>query len=420
MDDDKPMSSADWLSSLGGSYSKIDDTEPDIDADDDNPLGIWNAGTVDYTTTPPRGWLLGNIFCRGFLSSLVADGGVGKTAARIAQLLSCATGRKLTDEHVHHRCRVLLICFEDGQAELNRRIYAAMLHHNINPGDLDGWFYCAAPKGLKIAEMKEGAPAVGKLEAYLRAAITKHQIDLVSLDPYVKTQSLPENDNNSMDFAMGLFSAIAIDLDCAIDLPHHTNKGTAPTPGDANRGRGAVAMKDAARLCYTLTPMTTDEAQPFGLSELERRSLIRMDSAKLNIAPSAAEAKWLRLVGVPLGNGNDLYPHGDNVQAVEPWYPPQLWADAPPPTLHVILDDIDNAVGLIITPPHRYSAAPRAGARAAWQVITKHLPDKKEQQARAMINAWLKTGLLFEQPYHDGAKGRDITGLHVNPAKRPS
>jgi len=50
-------------------------------------LGEWDAGQ-DLDPIPPRGWLLGNTFCRGFLSSLMAAGGTGKTALRIAQALA--------------------------------------------------------------------------------------------------------------------------------------------------------------------------------------------------------------------------------------------------------------------------------------------------------------------------------------------
>ena len=55
-------------------------------------LGDWDAGD-DSELPPPRGWLLGNVFCRQFLSSLFGDGAVGKTAVRYAQGLSLATGR---------------------------------------------------------------------------------------------------------------------------------------------------------------------------------------------------------------------------------------------------------------------------------------------------------------------------------------
>jgi hypothetical protein len=37
-------------------------------------LGEWDAGE-DITKPPPRGWLLGNMFARRFLSILVAEGG---------------------------------------------------------------------------------------------------------------------------------------------------------------------------------------------------------------------------------------------------------------------------------------------------------------------------------------------------------
>ena len=123
------------------------------------------------------------------------------------------------------------------------------------------------------------------MEKMLRDAITTLKLDIVCLDPFVKTHAMNENDNNAIDFVCGLLAEIGIDLDCAMDVPHHTNKGLAAA-GDANKGRGATSAKDAARLVYTLTPMTPDEAEMFGLDEAERRSLVRYDSAKVNIAPA--------------------------------------------------------------------------------------------------------------------------------------
>lgn len=64
-------------------------------AEDDGGLLEWDAGDDDEPI-PPRGWLLGNTFCRKFISSLIASGGTGKTAVRTAQALSMATGRSLT------------------------------------------------------------------------------------------------------------------------------------------------------------------------------------------------------------------------------------------------------------------------------------------------------------------------------------
>jgi hypothetical protein len=200
-------------------------------------LGEWDAGEDD-APIPPRGWLLGNSLCRRFLSSLIGDGGVGKTALRIAQLLSLATGRALTGEHVFRRCRVLLVSLEDDRDELRRRVRAAMLHHGIKLADVKGWLYLAAPKGLRLVEkLSTGAEQIGSLEHLLRATITKYGIDAISLDPFVKTHGLEENDNNAIDRVCGVLAKLAIELDCATDAPHHVNKGQgAPAPGDANRG----------------------------------------------------------------------------------------------------------------------------------------------------------------------------------------
>jgi len=57
--------------------------------DDDQPLdlGEWDFGE-DNEPIPPRGWLLGNLLCRQFLSAIFGDGAVGKTALIIAMALS--------------------------------------------------------------------------------------------------------------------------------------------------------------------------------------------------------------------------------------------------------------------------------------------------------------------------------------------
>src|SRR5215472_7510034 len=107
-------------------------------------LGEWDAGD-DIELPPPRGWLLGNVFARNFISSLFAEGGTGKTALRYAQLLSLASGRSLTGEHVFQRCRVLIVSLEDDEHELRRRILAAVLHHKIERSELRGWLFLAAP-----------------------------------------------------------------------------------------------------------------------------------------------------------------------------------------------------------------------------------------------------------------------------------
>jgi RecA-family ATPase len=140
--------------------------------------------------------------------------------------------------------------------------------------------------------MIRGTPAAGALKMLIEQAIEQHAIDVVSLDPFIKSHGFDENSNNAIDFVCTMAAKMAIDHNCAIDLPHHTNKQVSRGPGDADRGRGASSMKDAARLVYTLTTMTPEESQQFGVDDADRRSLVRQDSAKVNIAPPSREAKW--------------------------------------------------------------------------------------------------------------------------------
>jgi RecA-family ATPase len=236
------------------------------------------------------------------MSSLLADGGVGKTALRYAQLVSLAAGRPLTGEYVFQRSRVLIVSLEDNKAELQRRILAVRLHHRVELSELKDWLFLAAPGaagGKLMVSDKSGRLVRDRLADRLEAIIEMRKIDLVYLDPFVKSHSVEENSNSAIDEVAQLLTDIGAKYDIAIDSPHHTSKGSAD-PGNANRGRGASAHKDAGRLVYTASPMTVEEAQALGVSEELRRLLVRVDSAKVNIAPPMTKAKWFKLVGVKL------------------------------------------------------------------------------------------------------------------------
>jgi AAA domain len=386
-------------------------------ADMDLSLGLWNAGQ-DRGPIPPRGWLLGNVFCRRFLSSLIASGGAGKTALRITQLIALAIGKALTKEHVFTRCRVLLLTLEDDLDEADRRITATCLHHGVDRRELDGWMFVSSPgaRGGKLMQIdKLGRPVVSGLAARLEHEITANKLDLVCLDPFVKTHSVEENSNSLIDEVIQILADLASKHDVAIDAPHHLSKGTSD-PGNAGRGRGASSMVDGMRLVYTLSVMTPEEANGYGISEAERRLLIRMDSGKVNITPPMSEAKWFRLVGVNLGNSSDVYPNGDEVQTVEPWSPPDTFAGMTNLMLNQILDNIEAGM----SDGNRYSDAPNVLDRAAWRVIVKHCPGKPEGVAREIIKTWTKSGLLYREDYENLVTRKTVKGLRVDHGKRPS
>jgi hypothetical protein len=305
---------------------------------------------------------------------------------------------------------------EDDRDELRRRILAARLHHGIDPDELDDWLYCWTPKGIKLAEMKDGAQQKGRLETLIRDKIKSRGFGLVALDPFIKVHALGENDNGAMDYVCELLTKIAIDLNVAVDIPQHTKKGL-QTAGDADAGRGASATRDAGRLFYTLTRMTEEEAKTFGIPAELRALYVRLDSSKVNIAPPSSEATWFKLVGVTLGNQTSDYPAGDEVQTVERWHPPKTWEGVSADQLNAALTDI--AEGL--PNGQRYSGASAAkGERAAWSLIQRHSPDRTEPQCREIIRTWIKNGVLIEEEYDDPIERKPRKGLSVCNAKRPT
>lgn len=139
------------------------------------------------------------------------------------QLLACASDRDLIDgEHVFQRCRVLYVYGEDGVDEVRRRRKAAMLHYGIAERDIAGFFFEAPLTGLDWKLLAKGDLS---LERRLRRFIVEHKIDLVCLDPLVKTHAADENSNQEMDSVVTALAALAHDLDVALDFTHHTNKG---------------------------------------------------------------------------------------------------------------------------------------------------------------------------------------------------
>ena len=359
--------------------------------------------------------MLAGQFCRTFLSGLVAPGATGKTALRLLQAIALSTGRPLTSQYVFRRCRVLVVSFEDDQEELRRRLLAARLHHNVNADELKGWLFLASPKGLKLVEMRNGNRIVGALEPTLRRAIERRRPDLVVLDPFVKLHGLEENDNSAMDYVADLLTQLAHEYDIAIDSPAHTRKGLT-VAGDADARRGASAARDAGRLDYTLIPMSEEEAKVFGIAAEERRSYLRLDSAKVNLLPPARKADWFRLVSVDLGNATADYPDGDRVQTVEPWIPPDTWDGLDPEALDAALSEINAG----LPNGQRYSSDNAAKSRAAWPVVQKHCPTKTEAQCREIIRTWLKTGVLREIDYDDPVYRQPQKGLQVDGQKRPN
>jgi hypothetical protein len=195
--------------------------------------------------------------------------------------------------------------------------------------------------------------------------------------------------------------------------PAHTHKG-AIAAGDADARRGASAQRDAGRLDYTLTTMSEDEAEAFGIAPEERRQYVRLDKAKANIV-RAMKAQWFRLVNVNLGNADGIYTGGDDMQAIERWTPPEAFEGTDAALINAILDQIAKGLG----DGRLYTEHGAAKDRAAWKAVQLHCPTKQEAQCKEMIHKWIKSGLLFRGDYSNPVRRKEESGLFVDESKRP-
>jgi hypothetical protein len=403
-----------------GAYDWTDDPEvqprPKRNGKDPNAvLGylVHNSGEEVGLPIPPREWILEQTFCKGFLSGMIAIGGGGKTAVRLAQAMSCAIGIPLTGQRLFHRCNVLFVGLEDGETELRRRIEAARLHFGVSDEQLIDALYYWCPMGFKIARVSERSNDLfleAELCQALRTIIAQHRIGLVLIDPLIKAAGVPENNNTAMDGVMVLLAKVAVECNCAVDVLHHIAKGGSLQAGDSDRARGASAVRDAVRLLQTVTPMTEQDAEFFGLSATKRRAMVRLDTGKTNLAPPIDRALWFELVGVLLGNGTAEYPRGDEIQVAKHWPPPDAW-EVVRPVVTPILQQIQEGP----KEGRRYSPELNASVRGAWKVVRSKCGTERisEKQAQKVINDWLEEGVLVKARYYDPVAKDEVWGVQV-------
>ncbi len=367
----------------------------------------------DPLTIPRRAYLFGKWLQRGEISSIIAPGGTGKTTLEIALALSIASGRDVFDKGLYEgAARVWLWNLEDDRTELARQIAAAANLHGLDGGDLGDRLYVdGLDQALCTAvETANGAQLVMPVFDGVASEIERRAIDVLMIDPFVSSHSVNENDNGAIDAIVKAWKRVAQVTRCAIILVHHTRKtsGQAVTSEDA---RGASSMGSAARVVLTLNGMREEDATKFGITDpIERRTIIRVDTGKINRAPPEA-AFWFKIHSVELANG-------DYVGAAAKWNAPDPFASLSTADLYAVQMAIDAG---------EWGASIQASDWAG-QAVAKVLGldvDDKSDKARinSLIHTWTATGALTIDKRRT-EKGRDkpflIVGKWINPADLPT
>ena len=364
---------------------------------------------------PPRQWLYGTKISRKYVSFVASPGGVGKTAWVFAMALAGASGKKVLHDEPHKPLNVWIYNLEDDRTELMRRLKAAVRHHRIDREALDRIYIDSGrDRPFKIVKM-DNAGNFLTLPDYeaVKEQMRSHCIDLLVVDPFLRSHGVPENANEAQDEVMRLYAQIAEETNAGILLVHHTKKGA--VAGDMDSLRGGSTQGGGARAAFTLSPMSADEAAKLGIPEHHRRLYVRVDDAKNNMAPPVASAEWLRLASVRLDNADEAYPQGDSVQVAERWSPPA--ADE-----GMGQDDEASALAALdagMPDGERYSMRPQDGARWAGALLRDYYM-RTPEQARALLTAWEKAGRIAVREYKSASQRKLRKGVFVVSADKMS
>lgn len=365
------------------------------------PIAATQYSWTDPCSIPPRDWIYGRHYIRKFLSSTIAPGGVGKSSLVLVEAISIAIGRDLLDGKAPIcRARVWYYNLEDPMEELQRRVQAVCKHFDISQTELGDNLFLDSGRDqeLVIARLEDRAvKIIAPVRDSIEAEITKNNIDVLIIDPFVHSHAVTENSNDEIAEVAKEWAHIANRCDCSIELIHHTRKlnGQEVTAEDS---RGGSALVGVARSVRALNRVTKDEAARCGLTD-DHRSYFYMGSGdKQNLAPPAESNRWRRIVSVDLENDTPEL-MSDNVGVVEAF-------KLPDPFAGITVQHLQAVQQALAGGEQRCRANPQAkdwiGRLVAEKCELNAQTDRRK--IKTMIQTWVDSKALRECEVEDGKR----------------
>ena len=390
-----------------------------LEKNETDPLMAHALGDITASDIKRRDFLYGTHLIQKYVATTISPGGGSKTTLLLTDAIAMATKRNLVGNHPHKQCKVWHYNLEDPLDELQRRVIAICDHYEIDLSEVKDHIFLNSGRDRKLVvatKTPTGAVIATPDVEKIIEEINKHEITVMQVDPFVKCHQVEENDNKEIDLVMDQWGDIANRTGCAIELPHHVRKppaGQSVAHGDINQARGASAISGAVRSARTITVMTEKEASALGIKPDMKNWYIRIDDAKANMSPPAANANWLERRSITINNG-DEFNEGDSVGILTKWTPP----DAFDGMTETIIKRIINEIDIGATDVQRYSFNKNSN-RWVGNAIIENALDKTPDIASVIIKAWKASGLLYEDEYENTRSRKDEKGVFVNLDKIP-
>lgn len=344
---------------------------------------------TDPETIPVREWIYGRHLIRKFVSATVAPGGVGKTSLGIVETLAMVSGKDLLGTTLPAgQIRAWYLNLEDPREEVTRQIQAAALFYNLSPLDIGDRLFVDSGReqDFVIAEtLRDGAVICRPVVESIIAELVTRAIDVMTIDPFVSSHEVSENDNGAMDLVVKQWGKIADAANCAIHLVHHTRKQYGDFEVTAESSRGGKALTDGCRSVRAINRMTKDEADKAGVENPRR--YFRTFNDKANLSPPSEKSDWYCLESVSLNNGGSA--PSDELGVVTSW----SWPDAFEDVTESDLRKVQAALG---QGDWKESAQSKTWAgTAVADVLGLDIADKEARaKVKALLKTWIKNGAL--------------------------
>ena len=358
------------------------------------------------SSIPPRRWLYGRHYVRGYTSTTVAPGGLGKTSLTLADAISMVSGRALLGGTAPKCLRVWVWNLEDPLDELERRLSAIMLHHGVNEEEIADRLFVDTGRSSPLVigtKHRDQTIIAEPLVDELVREIREKRIDVLIIDPFVSSHNVPENDNGAIDKVAKTWARIADETGCAVELVHHVRKQASGSqaPYTVDDARGAVALIGAVRSARVLNAMSEEEAEKASISAEQRRAYFRVDDGKANMRPPIEKATWHRLVSVPLDNRTDE-DEGDWVGVVTSWEMPGVFDGMTSHDLRTVQDKIATGQWA-----ENVQAGNWAGRAVAEALDLDASTAAGKQRIKALLQTWITNKALRVEYQHSTRDGRD-------------
>jgi len=279
--------------------------------------GHW-GNVLPLTALAPRPHVLRGFLLQGSITALLAPGGIGKSLLSLTAAAHLAVGADFLNfkNMLGRPAKSVIYNAEDDLNEMSMRLHAICTTHNLPFDEVARRVRLVSgkrqkggpPSKVRFVAGTSAAPTVTEAVREFVAACSDPEVVMAALDPLNKLHNMNGNDNVAMTFVMETLETIAEEAEIAVLLAHHTSKpsGLGKRAGNADSGQGAGAVKDSARITFTLYNPDDEDAQHYGMTAAERKMLLRLDHAKENYGPPDDNTRWLRRVPVKLWNGEEV------------------------------------------------------------------------------------------------------------------